>query len=112
MAERITLQVENWRIEEETGYKPMTTIYMDFSIADKFGAEAVKDTFHKVFKEWKKNYKYMTELCLALNWKIWRWYKQNDTLAKIYNDLWHKVNDWCYDNLKDEELEYFYQVTD
>ena len=106
------LKVENWTIEQQTGYKPITTIYMDLSIADKFGVGAVKDTFNKCFKEWKNNYKYLTELCLALNWKIWRWYQQNDELAKVYDELWREVDGWCADNLKGEELEYFYQVTD
>ena len=49
----------NWNIEEETGYKPISTIYEDFSIADGFGVEAVKETFNKVFNEWKNDYKYL-----------------------------------------------------
>ena len=30
------LAVENWTIQELTGYVPKTTFYTDFSIADKF----------------------------------------------------------------------------
>lgn len=36
-------RVKTWNIEEMTGYKPMTTFYEDFSIADAFGQAVVKD---------------------------------------------------------------------
>lgn len=41
----IKLQLPQWRIEEETGYKPITTFYQDFSIADIYGIDAIKDTY-------------------------------------------------------------------
>ena len=68
------MTIENWTIEEMTGYKPITTFYTDFSIADKFGVEAIKDTYKRVFQEWRHDYKYITELAMVLNWKLWRWY--------------------------------------
>lgn len=46
------MKIENWRIEELTGYKPITTFYTDFSIADKFGVEAIKDTYNRSFASW------------------------------------------------------------
>lgn len=51
-----------WNIEAETGYKPKTTFWQDFSIADRFGADAVKDTFNRAFAEWKTDHVYLTEL--------------------------------------------------
>lgn len=36
--------LDNWTIEEETGYKPKTTFYTDFSMADKFGLSAIQNT--------------------------------------------------------------------
>ncbi len=110
--EKILIEVENWTIEQQTGYTPITSFYTDFSMADNIGTEAVRNTFDRCFEEWKNNYKYMTELCLALNWKLWRWYQRNDELAKVYDSLWKKVDNWCTENLKGEELDYFYQVTD
>ena len=56
------MKIEDWTIEEMTGYKPITTLYTDFSIADKFGVEAIKDTYKRVFQEWKHDYKYIIEL--------------------------------------------------
>ena len=51
-----------------------TTFFEDFTIADKFGKKAVLDTYQRAFKEWKSDYKYLTELVIALNWKIWEHY--------------------------------------
>lgn len=31
-------------VEAETGYRPFTTFYEDFSIADNFGLDAIGDT--------------------------------------------------------------------
>ena len=45
------MKVSVWNIEAITGYKPITTFWMDFSIADNFGKSAVKDTFNRAFEE-------------------------------------------------------------
>lgn len=106
------MKIEDWTIEEMTGYKPITTFYTDFSIADKFGVEAIKDTYKRVFHEWKHDYKYITELAMVLNWKLWRWYGKNDELSILYDSLWKETDGWCIDNLKGKELEYYYKTTD
>ena len=49
---------------------------------------------------------------MVLNWKIWRWYEVNDEYAKLYNKLWHQLDEWCIENFKDEALEYYYKTTD
>jgi hypothetical protein len=91
----------------------MTTFWEDFSIADRFGINAVKDTYKRAFNEWKNNYKYLTELVMILNWKIWEHYeKGNGELAKVYDELWEKAGAYACDNLKDEELSYFLRTTD
>lgn len=97
---------------EQTGYKCFTTFFEDFTIAEKFGLNAVKDTFNRAFKEWKSNYKYLTELVMILNWKIWQHYDKNEKLAELYNSLWEKADAYAYENLKGEELSYFYSTTD
>lgn len=102
----------SWNIESETGYKPITTFWQDFSIADKFGVAAVADTFKRAFNEWKSNYKFLTELVMVLNHKIWQWYKENPSLGQLYNKLWAMADSYAASNLKDEELQYFYEVTD
>ncbi|MGF0098543.1 hypothetical protein ACQRD6_09410 [Prevotella sp. SGI.027] len=94
------------------GYEPKTTFWMDFSIADRFGANAIKDTYNRAFKEWKTNYIYLTELVIVLNHKIWQWYKINKTIASVYDTLWKEADLYAQENLHVEELNYFYNATD
>ena len=104
--------VKNWTIYEQTGYQPITTFYTDFSIADWFGVSAIRDTFKRAFAGWKNNYKYLTELVLALNWKIWEHNETNETYAQVYHELWEIADGWAMDNLKGKELSYFLSTTD
>lgn len=93
------------------GYTPKTTFWEDFSIADRFGIDVVKGTYHRAFTEWKDDYEYLTELTMVLNWKIWSYYETNPSLAAVYNDLWQKTDQYACETLKGEELTYFYQTT-
>lgn len=94
------------------GYVLTTTFWEDFSIADRFGADAIKDTFKRAFKEWKGNHIYLTELVIVLNHKIWQHYEKNDAYAELYNDLWEKADNYACTHLKGEELSHFYRITD
>lgn len=107
------MKITIWNIEALTGYKPITTFYQDFSIADKFGASAIKDTYKRAFSEWKSNYKYVTELVMALNWKCWEHYdKKAFDISKLYSNLYYELDEWCANNLKGEELDYYYKTID
>ena len=77
------MKIEKWNITEMCGYQPITTFWEDFYIAERFGTAAIKDTYKRAFKEWKGNYKYLTELVMVLNQKIWRYYEKNDTYAYL-----------------------------
>lgn len=103
---------KEWNIEELCGYKPKTTFYMDFSIADRFGIDAIKDTYKRAFNEWKNNVEYITELVMVLNWKIGEHYGKNESFAKAYNELWEELDEWCLDNLEGENFDYFVMTTD
>lgn len=46
---RISASVDGAMLEN--GYQPKTTFWMDFSIADRFGTEAIVDTYERAFKE-------------------------------------------------------------
>ena len=95
------------------GYETMTTFYEDFTIADRFGVAAIKDTYKRAFNEWKNDYQYLTELVMVLNWKIWEHYEKNNRqYAELYNGLWGEADVYACENLKGEELSYFYRVTD
>ena len=106
------MKVYNWNIEELTGYKPVTTFYQDFSIAEKYGIDGIKDTYKRAFEEWKDDYKFLTELVMALNWKIFEHYKSNKNYARLYDSLWKRTDEYAMENLKDEEAQYYYEITD
>lgn len=97
---------------QENGYELQTTFWNDFSIADRFGLSAVQDTFNRAFEEWKENYKYLTELVLVLNHKVWQYHEKRSDYATLYNTLYIQAGQYAAENLKDEELSYFYDVTD
>lgn len=106
------MTIKTWNIEALTGYKPFTTFYEDFSIADAFGVNAIIDTYKRAFKEWKHDYKYITEFIMALNWKIHEHYGRNDEYAEVYDGLWREADEWAMENLKDEALQYYLRTTD
>ena len=110
--------VKTFNSEGLFGYKQITTFFEDFSIADNFGISAIKDTYNRAFKNWKDNVKYVTELCMVLNWKSWQFApveqggEGNDVYCDLYIDLYYKLRDWCFDNLKGDDLTYFIRTTD
>ena len=93
-------------------YECQTTFWEDFSIADVFGEAAVEDTFDRAFAEWKDNYIYLTELVMVLNHKCWQHYVKGHDLSQLYCELFYETQDYAYGNLKGEELNYFYRITD
>ena len=98
--------------ENFCGYKQITTFWQDFSIADAFGKNAIRDTYKRAMDEWKNDYKYLTELVMMLNWKIWEHYETNEEYGEVYNELWEEADVYAQEHLKGEELDYFYDVTD
>lgn len=95
------------------GYKPQTTFWMDFSIADRLGEAAVRDTFKRAFAEWHTDVVYLTELVMVLNHKIWQHYEaKNESLARLYDELWRGADAYAVNTLKGDDMAYFYDVTD
>ena len=97
---------------QENGYELQTTFWEDFSIADRFGLAAVLDTFNRAFREWKGDYKFLTELTLVLNHKIWQYNLIIPYMAVLYNTLWEQADQYAKENLKGNELSYYWEVTD
>lgn len=96
----------------ELGYEPKTTFWDDFSIADKFGDDAIKDTFQRAFNEWKNNYIYITELVMVLNHRGSYWYGRNSGRASLYWKLQAQADEYAVSHLQGEELDYYEQTLD
>ena len=101
-------------IFEMIGYKSKTTFWSDFSIAECYGFESVKDTYNRAKEEWKDNIEYMTELALILNHKSWQHAQTNENLSKVYVQLWEEVDSFIFEYFKDNEeaINYYVQTTD
>ena len=90
-----------------------TTFWQDFSIADAFGASAIKDTYKRAFEEWKSDYRYLTDLVMVVNHKCWQhYYDGNNELSQLYSNLYYEADAYALDNLKGDELSYYFKVTD
>lgn len=90
-----------------------TTFKIDFSIADHFGVEAIKDTFDRAFKEWGENVQYIAELAIVLNHKCWDYYfKSNEKYSRLYADLYHQINDYAYEHFEGDDIQFYFSVTD
>lgn len=95
------------------GYETFTTFWSDFTIAEKFGTDAIRDTFQRAFAEWKCDYKYLTELVMVLNHKCWDfWRIGNMRYSEVYTNLYYEAADYAVENLKGEELDYYWRITD
>lgn len=107
------MNLKNWNIEAMTGYKPVTTFYTDFSIADLFGVSAIRDTYQRGIETAKAlGYKELTEFVMVLNWKIFEHHQTNAGFAELYNDLWLMAETVARETLQGDELLYYYQTTD
>ena len=107
------MRIANWNIEAMTGYKPITTYYEDFSIADAFGVDAIKDTYHRAFENWKDNVKYFTEIVMVLNWKCWEHYDAGrGNYCQLYQDLYFEADAYAREHFKGDDLTYYWNTTD
>lgn len=106
----------SWALADEIGYKPMTTFWDDFSIAETFFGTplSIKDTAKRAWSEWKNDYKYATELIMVLNHKCWYWNNRNDNLMELYSNLYYEYNEKLYDFYKNnkEALDYIFHTLD
>lgn len=93
--------------------RPDSTFYADFSVADCYGEKAIEDTWTRCFNGWKDNAKMFTELCTAINHKLWFWHERGvNEYVELYNTLWEKAYTWGCDNFKGEDAAHFFKVLD
>ena len=114
--EYAALEEANWKanLQGMTDYQPMTTFFSDYSIAEFMeGEKGIRDTYKRAFNEWKNDIKYITEMCMVLNHKIWEWYgRGKHATAMVYDELWKECAAYIEGHFEGEDLSYYYRVTD
>ena len=99
-------------LEKMLDYKFESSFWEEFSIAEDYGAEGVKEHYKVVFDQWKGNLKYLTELVLVLNWKISTWFGVDDTIGKTYDELLRDADVYALNTLKGEDLHSYLSTLD
>ena len=96
-------------------YERVETLYWaNFTLADTIGVDEINKMFNTLFDECKGKgmYKYLTELAMVLNHKIFEWYYQNKTYSVLYENLYLQLRDYAHHNLKRKELDFYISITD
>ncbi len=99
-------------LERQFDFHFETTFWEEFSIADNYGSEGVREHYNLVFNQWKDNLRFLTELVLVLNWKIYQWYQVDDNLGMTYDQLWKETDGYALETLKGDDLHYYLSTLD
>ena len=99
-------------LEETFDFKLESTFWEEFSIAEDYGSEGVREHYDLVFSQWKDNVKYLTELVLVLNLKLFTWFRVDDELGKLYEDLYVDADSYALSTLDGDDLHYFLHTLD
>lgn len=102
---------------EALGFKSRTTLWGDFGVADVFAVAdekyaSITDTYRRAFELYKDDREGGTELSMVLNHKIWEWYNKDESVARVYDKLWAKLDNYIMNNWKGDDLSYYLRTTD
>lgn len=94
------------------GKERKTTFFADLSIAEWYGKDAVEETYSNVMNSWSEDLEFMCEWVVSLNQKIWQHHKTNPEIAKVYDKLWRKADEFCMNSFKGDELHQYLEYVD
>ena len=104
--------VTKWGITALCGYVPFTDIYEELEQAERFGTSGVVDKYASVFREFRSDYRKLTELAMALNWKSHEHQKNRPVLSSLYDTLFFSVDKYAQETFNGEALRYYLRTTD
>lgn len=87
----------------------------DFRIALFYGNNAIEETYKKVWREYKDNYKVITRLVYDLNSLCWAYYRSGDLASsKLFEDLFYRAEEMFYKKFETNEsaTDYYYRMLD
>lgn len=97
-------------IADQVDYKGF---YKFFSKIEKRGQDYIVFNFIEKHRQYKNNVKYYAALVLTLNHKIWEHYeKNNKNLARLYDGLWKRADNYAVEHFKGKDAKYYYDITD
>ena len=104
--------LEKMALEKMLDYKFESTFWEEFSIAENYGPDGVREHYDLVFSQWKDNIKFLTELVLVLNLKLFIWFKVDDDLGKMYEDLYVDADAYALSSFEGDDLHYYLHTLD
>lgn len=104
--------LEKQSFEKIFDFKFESSFWEEFSIAENYGSDGIREHYKVVFDQWKGNLKYLTELVLVLNWKISTWFGVDDSIGKTYDELMRDADGYALNTLKGDDLHYYLSTLD
>ena len=104
--------LEKQSFEKMFDFKFESSFWEEFSIAENYGTDGIREHYKVVFDQWKDNLKFLTELVLVLNIKIFLWYGVDDTIGLTYDQLWKETDGYALEALKGNDLHYYLSTLD
>ena len=99
-------------LERQFDFHFESTFWEEFSIADGYGPDGIREHYDLVFSQWKDNIKFLTELVLVLNLKLFIWFKVDDDLGKMYEDLYVDADAYALSSFEGDDLHYYLHTLD
>ena len=105
-------QFKSYFINIGSSYAPFTTYASDFILAEIEGSAGVIKTAKDAWNNWKTDYKWATEIIMAINFLAWYHYDVDVNLS--LSELYYKYMDLYYEqfNGNSEATDYFFEMTD
>ena len=92
------------QVIENAGYRPM--IYHNTEMGVMMLEIGNLENYDKWFAAYSDVFYY------PYDHKIWQYYETRPEIATLYNTLWAQASQYAMEYLKDDELSYYYDVTD
>lgn len=93
-------------------FRTKTLFWHDFDIAEKNGVDAIKKAYKNAFEASVDHYEYLTELAIILKWKMYQYDMKNESLAKVYYELWKETDEFANKKLRRWGLNYYWKETE
>lgn len=71
--------------------------------------DEIKKDFNIKFKEYKKDFKKLTDLAVEMRYLSRKYLDNNKRLSNMYNNLFEKINEYIVLNYSRENLNYYFK---